>query len=170
VIATDVARLVGMAAEVDPRMPELDRDGLKVWFGLLADVPFDVACAALAEHYRSTSDTITPAVLVLAARTARQRARNAEALEELKRRPPAFDASVIRRGIDRCVAELAASKGLELDAAEGEASWRRMVLAQPCPHCGASVGALCVSGSKPLVKRLAHPGREELAASAKFSS
>jgi hypothetical protein len=90
-IATDVARLVGMAAEVDPRMPELDADGLRVWFGLLADVSFDVACTALAEHYRTTSDTITPSVFVQAQKTAARRARNAAALEELRRRPPAFN-------------------------------------------------------------------------------
>ena len=165
-IAQDVARLVGMAAEVDPRMPELDSDGLRVWFGLLADVPFPLAAEALVAHYRSTDATITPHVLVTAWKAEQRRARSQAFLEESRRRGPKFDPATVRNGIDRCVAALAAAKGLELDAAEGEATWRRQVLDERCPHCGAGERQPCTSGGQPLRKRFAHPGREEAARAA----
>jgi hypothetical protein len=164
-IAQEVARLLGIASACDPRIPQGDADVLRVWTGLLGDVDFEVAARAVAEHYRATDATITPSVLVAAQRADARRRRNDEALAELKRRPPAFAPDVVRRGIDRCVAELAAAKGLELEAAEGEATWRRMVLDQRCPHCGAAARQPCTSGGKPLTQRFAHPGREDAARS-----
>lgn len=162
-IAQEVARLLGIASACDPRIPQGDADVLRVWTGLLSDVEFEVGARAVAEHYRATSDTITPSVLVAAQRGEVRRRRNEEAMAELRRRPPAFDPTAVRRGVDAVVAALAARKGLELDAAEGEASWRRQVLAERCPHCGATPLTPCTSSGRTLARRLAHPAREEAA-------
>lgn len=162
-IAQEVARLLGIASACDPRVPQGDADVLRVWTGLLADVEFEVAARAVAEHYRATDATVSPSVLVAAQRAEVRRRRNAEAMAELRRRPPAFQPETVRRGIDACVAALAAAKGLELDAAEGEATWRRLVLDQPCPYCRAGERQPCTSGGRPLRRRFAHPAREEAA-------
>jgi hypothetical protein len=167
--AQELARLLGMAQSVDPRFPALDEDILTVWFALVRDVPFEVAATVLGDHYRASQDTIAPAVLVAGWKRWRAEAQDRVALERPR---PVFDPELIHRGVDRVVAALAAAKGLDVDAADGEASWRRLVLAEACTWepCRAAVGAPCTgSGGKPLVKRLAHDSRE-VAARARAAS
>ena len=155
----ELARLLGVAATVDPRFPALEPATMAVWFKFVRDIPFEVASDVLGEHYGRTEDTITPSVLVQGWK--RWRA-DAEDRRTLERARPEFDATRIHRGVDQVIAALAEAKGLPADVAEGESSWRRMVLAVACewPPCRAAAGQPCTSGGKPLVKRLAHDSRE----------
>lgn len=56
------------AALLDPRMKRTDpaeqRDMAVAWADLLDDVGLDAALKVLREHYRGSSDAITPAVIV----------------------------------------------------------------------------------------------------------
>ena len=156
--AQELARLLGVAATVDPRFPGLEPETLKVWLKFVKDIPFEVAADTMGEHYGRTEDTITPAVLV--AGWKRWRA-GVEDRRTLERSRPEFDAERIHRGVDLVVAALAEAKGLPADVAEGETSWRRLVLSVACEWCRAAAGSPCTgSGGKPLVKRLAHDSRE----------
>lgn len=62
------------AALLDPRMKRVDpteyADMAIAWAEVLDDIPLVVALTALRQHYRVSSDTITPADVVEAARLA----------------------------------------------------------------------------------------------------
>ncbi|HEU5475676.1 MAG TPA: hypothetical protein VFV67_33975 [Actinophytocola sp.] len=162
--AQQCAQVLGMAAATDQRMPQPDEVVLRMWWAMLQRVPFWAAQQAIVEWYRSeryreTRDSISPADI---AGWWRDRRRH-EQLAEARRPAGEFDPDRIHRGVDAVVAALASSKGLDPDAAEGEAGWRRAVLAEPCEWqpCGARPGAPCTGpGGRPLVKRLAHECRE----------
>jgi hypothetical protein len=156
----ELARLLGVAATVDPRFPALEPATLKVWFKFLQDIPFEVAAEVMGEHYGRTEETITPSVLVAGWKRWRADAVDRRTLERPR---PEFDPERVHRGVDQVLAALAAAKGLPADVAEGETSWRRLVLAVPCTWeaCRAGAGQLCTGpGGRPLTRRLAHDCRE----------
>ncbi|PXY20343.1 hypothetical protein BAY59_31390 [Prauserella coralliicola] len=156
----EVAQLLAAAATIDPRAPQPGELVLRIWTGMLADVPMKAAERALWAHYRQTRETIQPADIVNWWREQRRHA------PEERERPP-FDPELIHRGVDRVMAALAARKGLELEAAESEAGARRLLRSVECPHCKASIGQPCVSyDGRPLTKRPAHPAREDAALAA----
>lgn len=138
--AQECAQVIGLAAATDPRIPQPSPEMLTVWYGILKRVPYEAAEHALAdwygsERYRETRDSISPADI---AGWWRDRRRHVEA----DRVTPPFDAERIRRGVDLVAAACAVAKGLDPDVADGEVSWRRQVLAEPCPWepCHASAG------------------------------
>jgi hypothetical protein len=67
-IAAEVNVFLTRAALLDPRMKRVDpreqADMSIAWADVLDDVSLEVALAALKTHYRSSSDTITPARVI----------------------------------------------------------------------------------------------------------
>jgi hypothetical protein len=66
--AAEVNVFITRAALLDPRMKRVDpneqADMVIAWADVLDDVPLDVALDALRQHYRSSSDSITPGRVV----------------------------------------------------------------------------------------------------------
>lgn len=154
----EVAQLLAAAAAIDPMAPQPGELVLRIWTGMLADVPMSAAERAMWAHYRQTRDTIRPADIVNWWREQRRHA------PEHRERPP-VDPEVAERGMARVLAALGAAKGLDEDAAESEALARRAVRSVSCPHCKAGVGQPCVQPTtgQVLRRRGAHPAREEAA-------
>lgn len=159
--AQECAQLIGIAAATDPRIPQPSPEMLRVWYAILARVPYEAGQLAVAEwygseRYQETRESISPADI---RGWWRDRRRHAEA----NRPRPQFDADRVHRGVDLVLAALAEAKGLDPDSAEGETAWRRLVLSVSCEWeaCRAAAGSLCTGpGGKPLTRRLAHDCRE----------
>lgn len=166
----EVAQLLAAASTVDPRMSQPGELVLRMWTGMLENIPMQAAEQALWHHYRHSRETIRPADIV---EWHRERRRH----EPERRERPPFDPDKIHAGVDRAIAALAERKaiaagtdpGEAADIAEGEAGARRMVLSVPCtwPPCKAAVGSPCVGpDGSPLKKAAAHECREKAALAA----
>lgn len=160
----EVTQLLAAAATVDPYAPQPGELVLRVWTGMLEQVPMHAAESALWAHYRHSTETIKPADIV-------ERWREQRRLEPEQRARPSFDPDRIHAGVDRVMAALAERKAIDRgadpsdasDVGQGEAGARRLVLSVSCPVCSAREGERCVvpATGRQLRQRLAHPGREQ---------
>jgi hypothetical protein len=150
--AQECAQLIGVAAAADNRVPQPSPEMLKVWWAILRRVPAEAGLQAIAdwygsERYRESRESITPADI---AGWWRDRRRHAEE----RREAPPVDVELIRSGVDRVFAALAARKALAagldaetaVDVADSEAQSRRLMRSVPCPWepCRAPVTRPCV--------------------------
>jgi hypothetical protein len=168
----ETARLLTAAKVLDSRFVEPDDGGfvIRLWHRSLDDVPMEAAEEALRDYYRSsqyreTRDSISPADIVQWWRDRRRYA-------AVDRDRPPVDPATITAGVDRAVAELAATKairagedpGTALEIAEGDAGARRALRSVACPHCRARPGEPCTGPrGTPLVKTEAHDSRIQAA-------
>jgi hypothetical protein len=172
----EVKGLLAFASSIDPKMPRPDPAVVAGWTLVLGQVPADPGARAVHAYYRSerylvSREPVSPADIVQwwnARRRPTDSERSGGSAATRRELPRAeFDPEVGRAGMDRCMAALAARKGLDPDAAQGEASWRRSVMAERCEHCGARPGQRCTGswlGGKPLTRQLAHDKRMQAAA------
>jgi hypothetical protein len=160
----EVTQLLAAASTVDQMAPQPGELVLRIWSGLLADIPMAAAEKALWAHYRATSTTITPADIVTWYRDRRRHA------PEQRQRPP-LDPELIRSGVDRVMTAWAQAKAITAGAdpeeaglvAESNVAARRSWRGVACPHCHARVGQPCTVNGRPLSKSPAHPLRLDAA-------
>lgn len=151
----EVLTVLAAVAASDAKAPSPSRVTARVWADLLNGVPVAAALEAVREHYRTSSVTITPDVIVRYWRARHQRATSPARLRltdpETQRRRAA---SAARRGM----ATIYAATGWTRPPAQAAA------LSVPCPvpGCGAPVGVICapVNRPEPRDKTLrVHPAR-----------
>lgn len=147
--------VLAAVAASDAKAPGPSRVTARVWADLLANVPVAAALEAVREHYRASSTTITPDVIVRYWRARRERAASQPRFRltdpETERRRASTAA---RRGM----AAIYAATGWTRPPAQAAA------LSVPCPipGCRARIGVICapVNLPEPRDKTLrVHPTR-----------
>lgn len=168
----EVLELLQIACEYDHRT--IGRTDMMAWLDAATRGRWTAEAAqeAVREHYaRSTSFVMPGHVTELLRAERRQPPDYAQQQKALPR--PRRDPEVIRAGIDRVFAALAAKQAIRdgsdpgeaAEIAQGEAGARRQIRSIACPYCKAPIGRPCVivGARKDQEKAGYHPARVELA-------